>query len=204
MRCPPPRRPGSTVIGISPAPDRRGLCEGTHGVPALVNRFWSIGVGLLLLLAGCSVDPVRISERCEPLTEPVLLHPLDFSGRFSIGIVDEHLMFSYLARTGDPERPNRMFGQWFDAELSAASELFWLGDSRGAPAWRWVGFGHRLWAQIFAVPQASGALPVIRRTIGIYSVAPGSADFERTGADLPISTINDSRPDLTPVGIGSS
>lgn len=148
---------------------------------------------------------MRISERCEPTTEPVLVHPNGFSGVFSVGLVDEQLIFSFLALTGDPDRPLTAYARWFDAELAPTTDLFWLGDGRaGTSQWRWARHEGRLWAQIWVVPEPSGALPPIRSTIAIYAVAPGSMEFERVARDLPIATNFDDQPDLTPVLIGST
>lgn len=115
------------------------------------------------------------------------------------------MLFSYIAVTGDPDRPQHAAARWFDASLSPVSEEVDLGAGRAAPAWRWIAFEDRLWGQIWTAPADVEVLGLPRELIAIYSLAPGQIEPQRTPRDdLPISTINDSRPDLTPVTIGAS
>lgn len=144
-----------------------------------------------------------IQDRCDPLTEAVRVHELDFSGLFSIGLVQDHLLFSYAALNGDPERPVSVRARWFDHELRPVSDEFGLG-SGSPPMWRWVAFEGGLSAQIWTVPESvEEALP--REQIAIYAMVPPTSEPVRTArGNLPISTINDCCPDVTPVSIGSS
>ncbi len=159
---------------------------------------------LIALLAVACADPVVVQDRCLPLTDAELLHSLDFMGRYSIGVTGDHLLFSYIAVTGDAERPQVARARWFDATLSPVSDVIELGDARGAPAWRWVAYREQLQAQIWAVPPTEVELPPTRRMISIYALAPASEEFSRSPIELPISAVHDLRLDLTPVSIGAT
>lgn len=202
---PPKKRPRDATMAPSPhGPQPRSLhCAGrpTRGVKGDGRLLFLLYV---VLAAACETPPaVVIQDHCEPLSDAVLVHRLDFPGLYSVGLVQDHLLFSYAALSGDPERPVRVRAQWFDPELSAVGEEIGLG-SGSPPMWRWVAFEGRLWAQIWTVPETVEELPLPRQRIAIYTVEPRSREAVRIQRDLPISTVNDDRPDLTPVGIGSS
>ena len=170
---------------------------------------WGLSWALATVIAwvtGCAstTEPVAISDHCEPLTDPIRLHEIDFDGTYTVGLVDGHVLFSYLASSSDTERPWVARAQWFDRDLRAETSVFWLGDSRHAVIPRWTTFGHALFGQPWVVPESDGDLPPIRSHVAIYRLAPGSTEFERTPRELPIVTSFDSRPDFTPVLIGST
>ena len=183
--------------GSSRAPRRPG-----------VKASWVATVAGLVGALGCSVDPVNVTDVCEPLGEAVWLHEPPVFGTerrsFSIGLVDGQVLLSIVA-LADPRDRGRFTarGQWFDERLAPVTGEIWLGDGSYLPVPRWTAFQHRVWGQLWAVPDPSGPLPPMRQQVAIYALTPGSPAFERTPRDLPIISNYDGT-DTIAFSIGAS
>jgi len=157
----------------------------------------------LLLISGCTGPSVVITDDCVPITEAVLLRETAGDpGRWSIGLVNEQLLFAYVSWSGAAEDPAIARAQWFGASLAPITEDFWLGNSRALPPFELAAHDGALWAQIWA--ERVDMLSPVRRSISAWRLVPGTIEPERFTPMLPITAGLDRRLDLTPADIGAS
>ncbi len=149
---------------------------------------------------GCAAeDPVRVSDECVAVTEPTLLPTAGgVAGRWSLGLVDGHVLFAYTALSSDGQVASA-HAQWLTSDFDAESAEFWLGDSDALVPFEWVSHDGRLWAQIWA--EIDGGARPVRETVAIYALSPGSSTPDRMARPMPANSGLDGLG-ATPIDVG--
>lgn len=156
----------------------------------------------MAVIACARPDPVAISDTCTPVGPPVLIRQTAGDpGRWSLGLVDGSLLFSYVVYPGG-DSPASARAQWFDASFAPTTDDFWLGDSRALPPFEWVAHDGAVWAQVWA--ERSATLGAIRTEIAVWRLAPNLTEPERFPVSLPITHALDGRLDVTPADVGAT
>jgi hypothetical protein len=172
-----------------------------HGTDLTIK--WAGALVLASMAVACaSPEAVRITDRCEPITDAVLLRQTAGNpGRWSLGMVDGQLLFSYTSYPGTGEATSER-AQWFDESFTATTPDFWIGDGRAVVQPDWAGLDGMVWAQIWV--ERITPLGPIRTEAAIWSLQPGSTMPTRTAVHLPITHVLDGDPGVTPVQAASA
>jgi len=177
------------------------LFEGwNHAIGRLRKGGTAVVVGLAL---GCTPDPVLVSDQCVATTEPILLRTsAGFPGRWSMGMLEGQLIFSYTTSSGLEGDPVEARAQWFDQDLQPVTDDFALAAGTAMPPFEWLTFDGAVWAQIWGEEDA-GAVSPLREQVSIWRLLPRSTHAVRTEVALPVTRAFDGS-DLTPIDIGAT